>query len=142
MRGAVRGAEVGELVDGAATAIVGPGFVVTQTPFVSTAGGAQSASWVTVGVGTGAKVGAAGAAARPRSSGPAVTKMPIAVAAPTQGAGGDGADEGHEDLRARWQGQGVRARLQRQVGRRLPWWGASVKPGSWPPQGGVKAPRP
>ena len=122
MRGAVRGAEVGELVDGAATVIVGPGFVVTQTPFVSTAGGVQSASSVTVGVGTGAKVGAAGAAARPRSSGPAVTKMPIAVAAPDEGAGGDGANEGHEDLRGALAGAGGEGAVAApRLGRRLPW---------------------
>ena len=69
--GVLRGVVAGARGVGSGTTTTGPGFVVTQTPFSSTAGATQSASWVTVGVGTGADVGAAGAATRPRSSGPA-----------------------------------------------------------------------
>jgi hypothetical protein len=48
-----RGDEVGAPVD-ATAAVPETTLVVTQTPFFSFAGGVQSASWVTVGVGTGA----------------------------------------------------------------------------------------
>ena len=66
----VRGLDAGARGVGSGTTTRGPGLVVTQTPFFSTAGATQSASWVTVGVGTGANVGGADTAARPRSSGP------------------------------------------------------------------------
>ncbi len=66
----VRGAVAGARGVGSCTTTLGPGLVVTQMPLVSTAGATQSASWVTVGVGTGANVGGAATAARPMSSGP------------------------------------------------------------------------
>ena len=143
MRGAVRGAEVVEPPpeDGAATVTLGPGFVVTQMPFFSTAGFSQSASWVTVGVGTGAKVGAAGAATRPRSSGPAATKMPTAVATPMSEPVVTARMRDTGTSGARGQGQGVTARLRRRGGTSAPILTPSaVKAASCAPQGRVKEP--